>query len=649
MCGIAGIIDARRRAVPVEVLRRFEGAIAHRGPDDAGWIWDHGDAVIRGEDGGWDRLPPARCLIFHRRLSILDLTAAGRQPMSAGHLGPYLALNGEIYNYLELRQELSAEGVSFTSTSDTEVLLQALMRKGPSILDRLIGMFAFSYWDRARGRLLLARDPFGIKPLYYAVEDGRVAFASEIKALLELPWISRRLHPRAIWTYLRLGLTDAGESTCFAGIRQVPAGGSLDLDVERPEEARPVTYWDPDRAADAARPKVEGLSFEAAAEQLRHLLEGSVALHLRSDVPVGATLSGGIDSSTVVMLMRRQLGEAGRIHSFSFVPDDPRLSEAPWIEMIEGAGRVTAHRSQPRATDLHRSLRDLIRTQDQPFQSTSVFAQHQVFSSIREAGIKVVLDGQGADEILGGYPAHVAARLASLLRAGCWADALRLWREARRRPGIDGGVLWRRALASYAAGPWEGAARRLIGREAMPGWIEPRWFQERGVEPGARDFGLAPGSLREQQVSSLTRTMLPALLRYEDRNSMAHGVEGRVPFLTPEIAGFALALPEEYHIGPDGETKRLLRRAMRGIVPDGILDRRDKIGFVTPQTDWLVQLAPWVEEMLASPRLRSLGMLRPERLRLMWEETRGRPSGFDSRVWRWLNLVEWADVFDLQD
>lgn len=661
MCGLAGIFDPERRPIERTVLQRFDRALAHRGPDDAGWAWDDGASLVLGgggddDDGddvlgrrGWEGRAPARALLFHRRLSILDLTAAGRQPMGGRGGGPVLALNGEIYNYLELRRELEGAGVAFTSASDTEVLLRALERRGPDALARLVGMFAVALWEPERSRLLLARDPFGIKPLYYAVEDGRLAFASEIKALLELPWISRRIDPRAIWTYLRLGLTDAGEATCFAGIRQVPAGGWLRIDSNGLGSIEPRLYWEPAAAARSARGQVEGMSFDAAAERLRELLEESVRLHLRSDVPVGTTLSGGIDSSTILMLMRRQLGAQGRIHSFSFVPDDPRLSEEHWIGIMERAGATTPVRRRPQAADLQRALRSLVRTQDQPFQSTSVFAQHQVFAAVRDSGIKVALDGQGADELFGGYPGHVGAQLASLLRGRRWGEGLALWRQARRRPGLDGGVLARRALAASAAGPWEGAARRLAGREALPDWIEPRWFFDRGVRPSVADFGPAPASLRDQQAASLSRTMLPALLRYEDRNSMAHGVEGRVPFLTTSLAEFALALPGHYHIGPDGETKRLLRRAMRGIVPDEVLDRRDKVGFVTPQTGWLAQLEPWVEEALASPRLRALGLFRLPRLRTMWEEARRQPSGFDSRVWRWLNLLEWAEVFDLTD
>jgi asparagine synthase (glutamine-hydrolysing) len=637
MCGIAGMLwaepAARRRAV-ADVLRLLE----HRGPDDHGWLLLTPRGLRRGRGDPGDE--PAAAALLHRRLSILDLSDAGWQPMSSPDGRHHLVFNGEIYNYVELRRELEDLGHAFRSRSDTEVLLAAYGRWGRKALDRLVGMFAFAVLDTRDRTLFLARDFFGIKPLYYTHLPRGFAFASEIKALLELPGVRRRVDPQRLYDYLRFGLSDHGGRTLFAEVRQLPAAHCLEVHLDRPGEARPVRYWQvnlDDRL---------NLPLEEAGRRLRELFLENVRLHLRSDVPVGAALSGGIDSSAIVTAMRH-LEPRLDLHAFSYVADDRALSEERWIDEAGQAARAVVHKVRPAPGELVDDLDRLVYQQDEPFGSTSIYAQHRVFRLAREAGVTVMLDGQGADELLAGYRPYLAARLASLLRQGRLGQALGFLKRAAGLPGSGG----RKHLLLHAAArslppclrAW---GLRLAGRGRMPDWLDASWFERQGVT--ARPRPAAPPAaevLREELRQSLGETSLPMLLRYEDRNSMAHSIESRVPFLTPALVDFVLRLPEEHLIARDGTSKNVFRLAMRGLVPDAVLDRRDKIGFATPEQGWLAALRPWVERTLVGEAARAVPALDPAGVRREWRDVLDGRRPFDARVWRWVNLIRWADRF----
>jgi asparagine synthase (glutamine-hydrolysing) len=632
MCGIAGFLGAPGPALAA--VRDWGECLAHRGPDDLG-------VAVLGEGGlhvGRDAAritPDSRAVLWHRRLSILDLSPAGWQPMSSADGRHHLILNGEIYNYLELRAELEKEGVRFHSRSDTEVLLEGWRRWGADVLPRLTGMFAFALLDTVERRLVLARDPFGIKPLLHASWPGGFAFASEPKALLLLPQVSRRVNAQRVYDYLRFGLTDHGGESMLEAIRSLAPGHWMEVPLDEPLPGVPVRYW----ASDPTR-RFAG-TFEQAADELRARFVESVRLHLRSDVPVGAALSGGVDSSAIVAAMRA-LEPDLELHAFSYVADDPVLSEERWVELAAGASRAIVHKTRASAGDLLADLGPLLAAQDEPFGSTSIYAQHRVFRLAREHGIKVMLDGQGADELLGGYHTFAAARLASLVRRGQLAAAVDFARRAVRAPGRGPLLLW---AGEFLIPPVVQAPfRRLVGQELTPAWMDRRWFAARGVrlQPAKYTFGASHEVLREQLVRATTHSSLPMLLRYEDRNSMAHSIESRVPFLTAGLADFILSLPEEYLVDRDGVSKAVFRRAMRGLVPDAILDRRDKIGFATPEHEWLPLLAPHVERLLSDSSLARVPVFRPEPLRAEWRAILGRRPKRDFRAWRWVNLIEWA-------
>ncbi|NIA20822.1 MAG: asparagine synthase (glutamine-hydrolyzing), partial [Anaerolineaceae bacterium] len=519
MCGLAGILGSISADQAVSLGATLLDVLQHRGPDDLGWLQLAGQGVNRGR--GPVNAVACRALLIHRRLSILDLSEAGSQPMSTPDGRYHLVFNGEIYNYLELRQQLEQQGCTFRSHGDAEVLLQAIARWGPEALNRLVGMFAFAVLDTQRRRVLLARDAFGIKPLFWCRWQGGLAFASEIKALLELPGVTRCVNPQPLYDYLRYGYTDHGPATLFAGIHNLPPAHYMEISLDDLQPQEPQRFWqlDLDRQSD--------LSFDEAAAELRRLFIDSVRLHLRSDVPVGAALSGGIDSSAIVMAMRELQGRRLELHTFSYIADDESLSEQKWIDLVGRESQAVVHKVQPTSSEMVADLDRLISVQDEPFGSASIYAQYRVFRLAGEVGIKVMLDGQGADELLAGYRYFLAVRLVSLLRRGRLVRAGRFLQRASRLPGVSSARLMMNAAGMALPGGMQAFGRRCVGQELMPDWLNASWFADHGARPRSFWQELPRQDLRQHLLQSLTQTSLPGLLRYEDRNAMAYSIESR--------------------------------------------------------------------------------------------------------------------------
>jgi asparagine synthase (glutamine-hydrolysing) len=636
MCGLAGVVRVGGDGVKPEVLQRLLRVHRHRGPDDAGCLqWSAGEEPVVGREPA-DRL--CHVALSHRRLAILDLSAAGRQPMSSADGRHHLVFNGEIYNYLELRRELAAHGHQFRSACDTEVLLAAYRQWGSGALRRLVGMFAFAVLDTRARRLFLARDPFGVKPLYYASWRAGMAFGSEIKALLTLSEVGRTVAAPTLYDYLRYGLSDHGEDTLLSDVRQLGPGHYVDIDLERPGALRPVRYW----SCAVRRHRAADLSFTEAAVHLRDLFLDSVRLHLRSDVPVGVALSGGIDSSAIVLAMRAVQGPALDLQTFTYAAAEGAVNEERWADLAARTARAHVTKVPADHRGLAGQLDRLISVQDQPFGSTSVYAQYEVFRRAHEAGMKVMLDGQGADELLAGYRSYRVARAAALLSRGRVVSA---WRIATGDRDASSTL-----LHALVAGLPEGLverARRARGGGAMPSWLNAAWFAARGIGGGAPGRPAGRDALRAALHETLTASTLPALLRHEDRNSMAHSIESRVPFLTPALAEFLLGLPDEYLIAADGTSKAVFRAAMRGIVPDVVLDRRDKVGFETPERRWLSSLRPWVDQVLGGEAAGNVPALDRGAVRAHWQRVLAGRASFDARIWRWVNLIRWSELHDV--
>jgi asparagine synthase (glutamine-hydrolysing) len=584
--------------------------IAHRGPD--------GSRIVVRDD---------RVGLAHRRLAIIDLSDAAAQPMRSPS-GAEVVYNGEIYNYVELRAELTALGVGFQTESDTEVLLAAYDQWGTACLEYLNGMFAFALYDPRRGMLFAARDRFGEKPFYYHhTADGQFVFASEIKALLAHPSVPCRPHMGSIFRFLRYKETDRDPDTFFEGIRALAAAHFLTLDVND-GHLELHRYWSLADTPIDPRPRAE------LVEGFRDLLASSIRIRLRSDVPVGSSLSGGLDSSAVVGFIARACGVTNQ-HTFSArFPGHP-LDEGRYIGDVVAFTGAIGHEvvADPDAAELARTAWH----QEQPFLSLSIFAQWSVMRLARDAGVTVLLDGQGADETLGGYHFYLGAHYRDLFRRGRW---LRLAREASAYADQNG--LRRLRALSYYALPVE------VARQAK------RFVPARGV---SRDFVAVHGGmqealprayrdeLRQALYASATSTMLPTLLRYADRNSMAFSREVRLPYLDHRLVEFAFALPSELRL-QGATTKLILRDAMREYLPDSVRARLDKIGYAPPQRAWLLgPLRDFVGDLVDDRRTADRPWTDVRQLRGAWTAFLAGDPRPESEVVRAVSLELWSRQF----
>lgn len=543
----------------------------------------------------------------------------------------HIILNGEIYNYLELRAELEALGHRFRTRSDTEVLLEAWGVWGPATLTRIVGMFAFALLDERRGVLVLARDPFAIKPLYYARANGFLAFASEIPPLLDQPGVTRRAHPGALADFLTRGVNNHEGRTMFADVRDLPGACYAEVELEA-LELREQRYWQPpDR-------QTLDLSFGDAAEKLRDLLDETVRFHLRSDVPVGFLLSGGLDSTSVLCTARRLLGSEATLHSFSYRGGEGVADEGQAIDAARRAARAIGHDVRLTPEDWAAEAAGLVRAQGEPFGSPVVYAQRRLFQRAGEAGVRVVLDGQGSDEYLGGYDRFYPGRLASLLHQG------RLMEFGRVASGIAArGAGWMPAFAA-ARLRWP-ALRRLRRRREHDGLLRDDWpaLQGGGISPAFEPT--RADALRETLGASLRGPSIPWLMRYADRNAMAFSIENRVPFLTTRLVDFVLGLPEEYGIGRDGTVKTLLRAAMQDRVPTVISARRLRMPFDVPVEAWLARTPGLQDQLHAAETIPAVRIERVRALRGALSRGEVLPRARAFEAWRLTTLARWADTF----
>jgi asparagine synthase (glutamine-hydrolysing) len=624
MCGIFGIWERDGGAVDLGRVQQAVASMRHRGPDDEGYLLIDTESGRMVPCAGDDTvaslgLPHIRSfaaerfdlVLGHRRLAILDTSSAGHQPM----VGERCAIvhSGEIYNFDALRERVPRR---WRSTSDTEVLLALLEADDPheepdERLPRLDGMWAFGMWDPAARRLLCARDAFGMKPLHYTDTGHRFVFASEMKAILAYTGERARPHAPSVLDFLAWGMTDHHDEAFIEGIRVLAPGGSLWVDADGARPGRGNTGH-----------KVPLVAQDTPwADVVRDLLDGSVRARLRADVPVGTCLSGGIDSSSVISLVstaRRETG--GEVPAtFTAVFEDPALDERRYARAVVEATGASWHQVTPSGAGLFETLPTLLWHQEAPFVSSSVYAQWEVMAAAKAAGVTVLLDGQGGDELFAGYPQHLDRYLRRLLVTGNFG---RFAREASAGGGLAAGL--RRALHDPRTPP--------------PAWLDPAFA---GASRSPEVWRYPRNATLAQMLETDLRFRLPSLLRYEERNSMAHGVEARLPFLEDALVGWAANLPDAAKIH-DGVQKAVLRDAMRGVVPDAILDRRDKVGFATPQRAWLLEELPRVRALVLDDVFLGSGYVEPTAIRTGME----RPAGLDPDVvWRWVAMASWLEAF----
>ena len=628
MCGIAGILDGSPAEAVEARLRAAIQAMSHRGPD--------------GEGLRTFKTPSGSLALGHKRLAILDLSDAGLQPMADASGNLHITYNGEIYNYIELRDELVTLGHRFHTSCDTEVLLASWRQWGQACLTRLDGMFAFVIHDVAAQMLFGARDAFGIKPFFYSWTGRQFAFASETGTLLETGVPGRSVDLQRAHSFLAWGEYDTDDRSFFADIRQLPPGHLLTMDLSGSVPGKPqVSCW-------SELPVVPEMpiSLDDAAEQFRDLFLRSVRRQLRSDVPRGITLSGGLDSSTLACAVRH-LEPDFPIRTFSYRASGARYDESAWAQKIIDHVGAQAHWIDDRNIDPVTELDDAIRAHGEPFGSTSILAGYRVMRTVREQGVTVTLDGQGADELLAGYDGYPAAALRSWAeRRGPVAMAMfaNRWRQ---HPGRDLRGLILHAGDAFLPQSLRRGALSLIGHDAFPAWMNRDAFEAAGGAPTLplvmKTSDEARGRrLAERLRSALQVSRLPALLRHGDRNSMRFSIESRVPFLAPDLARFLLRLPEEYLLSPEGQTKFIMRRALHGIVPDEVLERKDKIGFETPERQILAQNRVWVDECLeAADRI---AFLNAAEVRKLVHDSISSDGRLSFKAWRMINYCRWYDM-----
>lgn len=641
MCGFAGTYSFQQEVSP-PLIKKMTDVLSHRGPNDEGFLAGNlklGETFpltgkgssIRGQRLE-DFNQPAHLFLGHRRLSILDLSSGGHQPMQNEDGSLWLVYNGEIYNYLEIRRELQTLGHCFRSHTDTEVILHSYEEWGTDCLRHFNGMWAFALVDLKKRRIFCSRDRAGVKPFYYSYDKKQFSFASEIKSLLQRDDFRVEPNEQMIADYLFWGLLDHTRETFFKSIYQLRPGEYLLLEGE---SLIVQSYWD-----------IEGKEIRFPrdsdyTERFYELLQDSIRLRLRTDVPIGTCLSGGLDSSSIVCLANRLMFDGQSIDphlvgerqkTFSSCFDDLAYDERRFIEVAIQHTGADKHYVFPQGEGLLKDLSKLIWHQDEPFGSTSIFAQWSVMQLSKEHGVTVLLDGQGGDELLAGYLPSFYFLLLQSLKQGKVGNLVKQ---------IQG--LWKNHLLT---------TDRLITR--MEAILFPKRQRERrwaGVDFQKKYFRNFSAPIKfEDDLNNYLYAIyrylkLPALLHYEDRNSMAFSLEARLPYLDYRLVEYAFGLPPEQKID-QGITKVVLRKAMKGTLPEAIRSRKDKMGFGTPEGIWFrTILRNPISEIITSKRFAERGYFDAQKVKKGFEEHVEGKINLDLPIWRYVNMELWLITF----
>jgi len=569
MCGIVGVINLDQKPVDKKDIEKMTRIIKHRGPDDEGCFIDKNIGL------------------GHCRLSIIDLSSAGHQPMSNKDGSIWIIFNGEIYNYLELRKELEKKGHSFQSDTDTEVIICAYKEWGEKCLEKFNGMWAFAIWDKNKKELFCSRDRFGIKPFYYFFDGKIFTFASEIKALLELG-IPKKPNDALIYDFLKFGMLDHTNETFFKDIYKLPAASWLKLASDG--KIIIEKYWDFE-VSDKIEDKIPDQKYT---EQFRELFIDAIKLRLRSDVPIGSCLSGGLDSSSIVCTVNKLLKEKnvpsiGEIQkTFSSCFANKKFDEREYIEEVIKHTGAEKNYIFPKPEEFLEELDNLIWHQEEPFSGTSMFAQQMVFKKAREK-VKILLDGQGGDELLAGYRKFYFFYLLKLFKnkkiIKCFKTALPFFAsiEVLKTLYVKNGLKYL----------FKTSKNNIIDNLLNPVFLKN--FADRKLSFGYQN------NLGKRLKEDLTKWSLPVLLRYEDKNSGTFGLEARLPFLDYRLVEQAAKMPLDQKMRL-GWTKFILREAMKNILPEKIRLRKSKLGFVTPEEMWYKKyLVEHIESKFKNP------------------------------------------------
>lgn len=605
MCGIAGFNWMDR-----SLIKNMCNTIKHRGPDDEGFYMD--DQVSLG----------------HRRLSIQDLSEKGHQPMLNEDKTIHLVYNGEIYNFHELRDELVEKGYVFQSHTDTEVILHAYEEYGPECVNKFNGMWAFCIYDKEKNILFLSRDRFGIKPLYYHFDEGSFIFSSEIKALLDHN-MDVEGNQDIIFDYLYYNLSDHTNETFFKGIEKLPAGHNLIFDLDAKTTSLSQYY----------EVHVKSVNESCNVDQIKSLFYDSIKKRLLSDVPVGSCLSGGLDSSSIVLAMD-EINEKAGIKTFSLTFPGEKNDESKFQDQIIQVTESEPYHVSPSSEDFLNDIYDLIYTQEEPFSGTSVYGQYKVMELASKSNIKVLLDGQGADEIFAGYHFFHGYYYYELLKS---FKLLTLIKEIKGYYSKTGSLLSVNYLALRLLPSF--LKRKIYSSRKVP-YLSSSFINK---HTSREDVRWNISSLSEALVKSVSVYLLPTLLRFEDKNSMRFSIESRVPFLDHRLVECSLQTKSSCKISK-GVTKYSFRKAMSSILPDSIRCRFDKIGFATPEEKWFKsdEVKEFVWDILNSDSFKSREYWDHDKVLSMYHDIiGGRSSRFfvGTEIWRCISMELWLRMF----
>jgi asparagine synthase (glutamine-hydrolysing) len=625
MCGIGGIVklgNGAKAPHPAELTFMTE-VLRHRGPDGVGqWIDPKGTAGL-----------------CHRRLAIVDLSENGAQPMISP-AGPVITYNGEVYNHIELRNQLIHKW-QFVSRSDTEVILAAYQRWGTGCVDHLRGMYAFAIWDPVRKALFAARDHLGIKPFYYAIVDDRLIFASEIKAILPfLPETS--VCKDGMGEYLTYQF-NIGAQTMFEGVHALPPGHVLTVEGGR---VKTYAHWDVQYRIDTDHSK------SYFYEKLQDIVDRSVRIHLRSDVPVGCYLSGGVDSSLISLLSTQH--DSSNKHSFhGKFTQFPGYDESRYAQTVADQSGKLLHQIDITEDDMLGSIEDIVYYMDQPTAGPGSIPQYLV-SQLAAKHVKVVLGGQGGDEIFAGYARYLVAYFEQTLKAaidGTNRHSTFVVTAESIIPNLTSLKEYKPMLASFwQSGLFEAPDTRyfrLIDRfsdmsgEILPEHVNREMILERYQAIFNNHSNVQSRSYLDRMTHFDLKTLLPALLHVEDRMSMAHSIESRVPFVDHELVSFMATVPANIKFR-DGALKVMLKEAYAGLLPPSILERKDKMGFPVPLAEWYKsKLGTYVRDIFSSRAARERSLYDTKRI----VSALGQNGKFSRKTWGLLNLELWHQRF----
>jgi asparagine synthase (glutamine-hydrolysing) len=626
MCGISGIINKNTTTVLESDLKKITSIINHRGPDDEGF-YIH-------ENVGFG----------HRRLSILDLSSDGHQPMHFQNKY-VITYNGEIYNYLEIKEELVKQGYQFRSKTDTEVILAAYNHWGTDCTHHFNGMWAFAIHDKEKNIVFCSRDRFGVKPFYYASIGDCFAFGSEIKQFTTLPkWNAQLNFPRAL-DFLMYGIFNHTEETLFDGVLQLKGGHNLvyhlQTNVYQTKQWYDIT----------SKIKTYKGNFEEAKSQFLHLFQDAVKLRLRSDVKVGSCLSGGLDSSAIVTIVNKILRETGKHdiqETVSACFDIKKYDEQEYIDEVVDQTHVKAHKVFPKYEQLFDTLDKITWHQDSPIGSSSIFAQYHVFDTTAKQGIKVMLDGQGADETLAGYDGFYYSYYYSLLHQLKLGTLMNEVISVKRYSRFSMPSFIYKTFTSFLPDPIHKLLKQKLNTFRDMGINYEPFSTSNGKQDMIINQVLDFSTLQKLSLNQVYEHSLPMLLHNADRMSMAHSIESRLPFLDYRLVEYILSLQDCYKINR-GKTKYILREALKHILPHKIVTRFDKMGFVTPEAYWMKNHNQEFYARLEESSTVLSSLVEKEKILANFKkETEAGSLSMGSFYWRVISMAAWVKLFKIR-